>query len=75
MNKSDARTSLGIYKRFARQTEETTNYLDRMKRLQNDLNMNIPMLKHVSNHFGLKAEYGMLIPPIFRRHRYPWQML
>ncbi|KAL1928006.1 hypothetical protein VTP01DRAFT_3411 [Rhizomucor pusillus] len=46
MNKTDARTSLGIYKRFARQTEETTNYLDRMKRLQNDLNMNIPMLKH-----------------------------
>lgn len=48
MDKSDARTSLEIYKRFAKQTEDTISFLDRARRLQNDLNISIPTVKHVS---------------------------
>ncbi|CAO3655055.1 unnamed protein product [Mucor fragilis] len=46
MDKSDARTSLEIYKRFAKQTEDTISFLDRARRLQNDLNISIPTVKH-----------------------------
>lgn len=47
MDKADARTSLEIYKRFAKQTEDTISFLDRARRLQNDLNISIPIVKHV----------------------------
>ncbi|KAK4521066.1 Myosin type-2 heavy chain 1 [Mucor velutinosus] len=46
MDKSDARMSLEIYKRFAKQTEDTISFLDRARRLQNDLNISIPTVKH-----------------------------
>ncbi|KAL4209031.1 ANTH-domain-containing protein [Rhizopus microsporus] len=46
MKKSDARTSLEIYKRFARQTEETISFLDRARRLQHELSISIPSVKH-----------------------------
>lgn len=48
MKKSDARTSLEIYKRFARQTEETISFLDRARRLQHELSISIPSVKHVT---------------------------
>lgn len=47
MSKSDAQTSLGIYKRFARQTEEVIKFLDRARRMQTELQMTVPSLKHV----------------------------
>ncbi|KAI8146686.1 ANTH domain-containing protein [Fennellomyces sp. T-0311] len=46
MSKPDARRSLDIYKRFAKQTEETHTYLDHAKRFENDMNLNIPSVKH-----------------------------
>ncbi|KAI8644318.1 ANTH domain-containing protein [Parasitella parasitica] len=46
MDKEDARTSLEIYKKFAKQTEDTSVFLDRARRLQNDLSMTIPTVKH-----------------------------
>ncbi|CEP20084.1 hypothetical protein [Parasitella parasitica] len=46
MDKQDARTSLEIYKKFAKQTEDTSAFLDRARRLQSDLNMTIPTVKH-----------------------------
>lgn len=48
MEKPDARTSLEIYKRFARQTEDTISFLDRAKTLQHELQLSIPTVKHVS---------------------------
>ncbi|CAO3686353.1 unnamed protein product [Rhizopus stolonifer] len=46
MSKPDARTSLEIYKRFAKQTEDTITYLERAKRLQRELNISIPNVNH-----------------------------
>ncbi|KAI9252525.1 ANTH domain-containing protein [Helicostylum pulchrum] len=46
MDKSDARTSLEIYKRFARQTEDTISFFNRAKSLQHELNISIPSVKH-----------------------------
>ncbi|KAI8890261.1 ANTH-domain-containing protein [Backusella circina FSU 941] len=46
MNKVNARQSLDIYKRFERQAESTISFLEMAKRLQNDLNMPIPSIKH-----------------------------
>ncbi|KAI9478626.1 MAG: ANTH domain-containing protein [Benjaminiella poitrasii] len=46
MDKSDARTSLEIYKRFAKQTEDTIAFLNRARRLQHDMNISIPQVKH-----------------------------
>lgn len=48
MDKADARTSLDIYKRFAKQTEDTISFLDRARRLQHELNISIPSVKHAS---------------------------
>lgn len=48
MDKPDARTSLEIYKRFARQTEDTISFFNRAKSLQNELDISIPSVKHVS---------------------------
>ena len=47
MGKTDARRSLDIYKKFAKQTEETHIYLDHAKRFENDMQMSIPSVKHV----------------------------
>lgn len=55
MEKSDARTSLEIYKRFARQTEDTISFLDRARRLQHELQISIPSVKHVSLTGDLKG--------------------
>ncbi|KAI7876483.1 ANTH domain-containing protein [Mucor mucedo] len=52
MDKTDARTSLDIYKRFAKQTEDTISFLDRARRLQHELNISIPSVKHAI-YFGL----------------------
>lgn len=47
MSKSEAKKALEIYKSFAKQTEYTIDYLNDAKRLQNDLKMSIPEVKHV----------------------------
>jgi hypothetical protein len=52
MNKVNARQSLDIYKRFERQAESTISFLEMAKRLQNDLNMPIPSIKHVRIRFS-----------------------
>ncbi|ORX55723.1 ANTH-domain-containing protein [Hesseltinella vesiculosa] len=46
MAKSDARLSLEIYRRFARQTEEVTAFLDRARKFQTEMHINIPVAKH-----------------------------
>ncbi|KAI9030952.1 ANTH domain-containing protein [Phycomyces nitens] len=46
MSKHDARASLEIYKRFARQTEEIIEFLNRARHLQSELQMSIPAIKH-----------------------------
>ncbi|CDH60073.1 enth domain-containing protein [Lichtheimia corymbifera JMRC:FSU:9682] len=46
MSKSDAQTSLGIYKRFTKQIEDIISYLNQARRLQSDMQINIPNLKH-----------------------------
>ncbi|KAI8389352.1 AP180 N-terminal homology domain-containing protein [Blakeslea trispora] len=46
MNKENATKSLKIYRRFAEQTELTIDYLNEAKRYQQDLQMNIPAVKH-----------------------------
>lgn len=48
MNKSDATTALNIYKTFAQQTELTITYLNEARKLENNLQMSIPPIKHVS---------------------------
>lgn len=50
MEKPDARASLEIYKRFAKQTEDTISFLDRARRLQHELQISIPEVKHVGLH-------------------------
>lgn len=59
MDKSDARTSLDIYKRFAKQTEDTISFLDRARRLQNELNISIPSVKHASYIFNIRQTYTL----------------
>ncbi|KAI8355075.1 ANTH domain-containing protein [Choanephora cucurbitarum] len=46
MNKKNATISLRIYQLFAQQTELTIDYLNEAKRYQQDLQMNIPAVKH-----------------------------
>ncbi|KAI8994637.1 ANTH domain-containing protein [Pilobolus umbonatus] len=46
MDRTNARYSLEIYKRFARQTEETISFLERARSLQHELNISIPTVKH-----------------------------
>jgi hypothetical protein len=53
MEKTDARTSLEIYKRFARQTEDTIAFLERARKLQHELQIAIPLMKHVMISIGL----------------------
>lgn len=72
MKKSDARTSLEIYKRFARQTEETISFLDRARRLQHELSISIPSVKHVTIIINLYRSLLIFCP---NRHHYPWQQL
>jgi hypothetical protein len=47
MSKKDAKEALDIYKNFAQQTEYTIEYLNDARKLQNDLQMSIPTIKHV----------------------------
>lgn len=56
MKKDDARISLDIYKRFADQTEATTKYLDKARRLQGEMGITIPALKHVGAPCYLKRK-------------------
>lgn len=51
MNKSDATTALNIYKTFAQQTELTIAYLNEARKLENNMQMSIPPIKHVSRLF------------------------
>ncbi|SAL96063.1 hypothetical protein [Absidia glauca] len=46
MSKSDAQISLEIYKRFAKQTEEVTHFLDRARKFQHEMYISIPAAKH-----------------------------
>ncbi|KAG0174936.1 hypothetical protein DFQ28_003640 [Apophysomyces sp. BC1034] len=46
MNKADATTSLEIYKRFAKQTEETALFVESARKFQGSLGMSVPILKH-----------------------------
>ncbi|KAI8149176.1 ANTH domain-containing protein [Fennellomyces sp. T-0311] len=46
MPKADARISLEIYKRFARQTEHIVAYLNRARILENELQITIPVTRH-----------------------------
>lgn len=48
MNKKDATAALEVYKTFAQQTELTIDYLNEAKKLQSELQMDIPNIKHVS---------------------------
>lgn len=47
MNKADATTALGIYKTFAQQAELTIAYLNDARKLENDIQLAIPPIKHV----------------------------
>ncbi|RCH79311.1 hypothetical protein CU098_003378, partial [Rhizopus stolonifer] len=55
MEKPDARTSLEIYKRFARQTQDTTSFLERARKLQHELRIAVPSVKHASAPLSLAA--------------------
>ncbi|KAI9032911.1 ANTH domain-containing protein [Phycomyces nitens] len=46
MNRTNARISLDIYKKFALQTELIINYLNEARKLQRELDMAIPVGKH-----------------------------
>ncbi|CAO3592902.1 unnamed protein product [Absidia cylindrospora] len=46
MPKADALMSLEIYKRFAKQTEEVTVFLDRARQFQQEMHIAIPAAKH-----------------------------
>ncbi|KAI7879392.1 ANTH-domain-containing protein [Lichtheimia hyalospora FSU 10163] len=46
MPKMDARLSLEVYKRFARQTEQIVNFLGRAKILERELGITIPIARH-----------------------------
>ncbi|KAI9315249.1 ANTH domain-containing protein [Dichotomocladium elegans] len=46
MSKVDAKVSLEIYKHFAKETDKTVNYLNQAKRIQSDMQISIPNLKH-----------------------------
>ncbi|CAO3627259.1 unnamed protein product [Cunninghamella blakesleeana] len=46
MSKNDARVSLDIYRRFAKQTEIVTQFLDRARRFQHEMQISIPGTKH-----------------------------
>ncbi|KAL1927304.1 hypothetical protein VTP01DRAFT_3933 [Rhizomucor pusillus] len=46
MAKPDARLSLEIYKRFARQTEQAVKYLARARQLENALMITVPNIRH-----------------------------
>ncbi|KAL0088328.1 ANTH domain-containing protein [Phycomyces blakesleeanus] len=46
MNRSNARISLDIYKKFAQQTELIINYLNEARKMQRELDMTIPVGKH-----------------------------
>ncbi|KAK4512476.1 translation elongation factor EF-1 alpha [Mucor velutinosus] len=46
MNKADATTALNIYKTFAQQTELTIAYLNDARKLENDIQLAIPPIKH-----------------------------
>lgn len=48
MNKADATTALNIYKTFAQQAELTIAYLNDARKLENDIQLSIPAIKHVS---------------------------
>lgn len=49
MKKEDAVEALKIYKRFAQQTESTITHLKEARKYQNDLQMDIPTINHVSS--------------------------
>jgi hypothetical protein len=51
MSKIDAEQALTIYRRFCTQTERVVEYLGVAKKLQNLLNVPIPILKHASRAF------------------------
>ncbi|SAM08845.1 hypothetical protein [Absidia glauca] len=46
MSKPDARLSLEIYKRFAKQTEEVTLFLNQARQFQREMQIAIPSAKH-----------------------------
>ncbi|KAF7731945.1 hypothetical protein EC973_007776 [Apophysomyces ossiformis] len=46
MSKPDATTALNIYRRFAKQTEETVSFVESTKKLETSLGMSVPTLKH-----------------------------
>ena len=46
MPKTDARLSLEIYKRFAKQTEHVVAYLNRARILEQELGITIPEARH-----------------------------
>ncbi|KAI8375872.1 AP180 N-terminal homology domain-containing protein [Blakeslea trispora] len=46
MDKTSARTSLEIYKRFAKQTQDTISLLERAQRMQRELQISIPTVSH-----------------------------
>lgn len=62
MAKTDARESLEIYKRFAKQTEAIIDYLSMAKRLQRDLQIEIPIGKHVCiQSYSGDVQFALLI--------------
>ncbi|KAG1089210.1 hypothetical protein G6F42_020041 [Rhizopus arrhizus] len=46
MNKPDATTALNVYKTFAQQAELTIAYLNDARKLENDIQLSIPAIKH-----------------------------
>ncbi|KAI8584279.1 hypothetical protein K450DRAFT_219073 [Umbelopsis ramanniana AG] len=62
MSKPDARESLEIYKRFAKQTEAVIDYLSMAKRLQRDLQIEIPIGKHAPLSLATALEEYLLDP-------------
>ncbi|CEP19291.1 hypothetical protein [Parasitella parasitica] len=46
LNKADATDALDIYKTFAQQAELTIDYLNEARKLENDIQLSIPPIKH-----------------------------
>lgn len=75
MAKPDARLSLEIYKRFARQTEQAVKYLARARQLENALMITVPNIRHVQYNKLLVYFSGSSDCEKFTRLHCPWQQL
>ena len=64
MSHVDAEQALAIYRHFCKQTEHVMEYLAVVKKLQNLLNVPIPILKYVG---GLLSDFIFSIDDLYHR--------